>query len=169
MEIKLVKIEQISGDKASVYTIWIKERNKKLFDVFLEENKNDFLDELKDIVQRLKVIGNKTGAREQFFKLNEGKPGDGVCALYDTPDKNLRLYCIRFGKLIIVVGGGGHKPKQMRSLQESEKLTKENYFLRKISEIITQKIKDGDITFSDDYMSFEGDLTFNISDDEYST
>lgn len=61
------------------------------------------------MVQRLKIIGTKTGAREQFFKLHEGNPGDGVCALFDLPDKNLRLYCIRYNTQIIILGGGWNK------------------------------------------------------------
>ncbi|MBK6979124.1 MAG: hypothetical protein IPH28_20170 [Cytophagaceae bacterium] len=59
--------------------------------------------------------------------------GDGVCALYDDPDRNLRLYCIRYGKQIVVLGGGGHKPKTIRALQEDEKLKQENYLIRNIS------------------------------------
>ena len=59
--------------------------------MFIEENKNSFKSELIDIFIRLKVIGNKTGAREQFFKQYEGNLGDGVCALYDEPEKHLRI------------------------------------------------------------------------------
>ncbi len=166
MKYELVKIGQLSGNETSVYTILLHDKEKTLFDIFLEENNNSFLNELKDITQRLKVIGTKTGAREQFFRLREGKPGDGVCALSDDPDHNLRLYCIRYGTLIIILGGGGHKPKDIRSLQESEKLTEENYFLRQVSEDIRQKMNDDEIWFSDDNMDFEGDLIFNDDDDE---
>lgn len=166
MEYELVKLESLSGNKASVYTIYLNEEDETLFDIFLNENKNSFLDELKDITQRLIIIGKETGAREQFFKLKEGKPGDGVCALYDNPDKNLRLYCIRYGTLIVVLGGGGEKPKHMKALQDSEKLTDENYFLRQVSKHIKQKMLDKEIRFSDDGLDFEGDLTFNTEDYE---
>ncbi|UVR14472.1 hypothetical protein [Parabacteroides distasonis] len=69
-------------------------------------------------------MATKTGAAEHFFKLNEGKPGDGVCALFDSPDKKLRIYCIRFANVAIVVGGGGYKPKNIRAYQESSSLKK---------------------------------------------
>lgn len=137
---------------------------KTSFDSFLFENKNVFLSELKDIISRLKSIGNATGAREQFFKINEGIPGDGVCALYDSSDKKLRLYCIRYGTLIVIVGGGG--PKEVRKLQQNNKLKNENYYLRKLSKQITERLKDGEIWFTNDKMDFEGNLEFNDEDYE---
>ena len=164
MKYKIIKSDKLSGIKASVYDVYIEEKGKTIFELFLEENINSFKDELVDITKRLKVIGNSTGAREQFFKLKEGNPGDGVCALYDIPNSNLRLYCIRYGPSIIILGGGGHKPKSHRTLQENEKLKKENYFLRNLSKKITSRIKDKTIKYTEDFMDFEGELTFN---DEY--
>jgi hypothetical protein len=41
--------------------------------------------------------------------MNEGKYGDGVSALFDKPKYKLRLYCIRYGTQIIIVGWGGEK------------------------------------------------------------
>ena len=131
MKSKLVKLIQFSESKASIYGVWFEYMQKTSFDSFILENKNVFLSELKDIISRLKSIGNATGAREQFFKINEGIPGDGVCALYDSPDKKLRLYCIRYGTLIVITGGGG--PKEVQKLQQNNKLKDENYFLRDIS------------------------------------
>ena len=113
-------------------------------------------------MNRLKVIGHKTGAREHFFKLNEGEPGDGVCALYDLPEKSLRLYCIRYGSLILILGGGGNK--QSRTLQEDKKLTQENYFLRQVVKDIKSKMELGEIKFSEDGTGFIGNLEF--TDDE---
>lgn len=159
---KLVKDEKLSGDEASVYMVFLIEKQRTLFDQFIDENKNLFKSELKDIINRIKVMGHKTGARKQFFKLKEGKPGDGVCALYDSPDKNLRLYCIRYGKTLIVLGGGGQK--KTKTLQEDPKLKHENYLLRKIAKEIQNRMQEGEIQFSDDYMEFIGDLEFKPED-----
>lgn len=166
MKYELVKLNKLSGGKASIYTVHLENEQKTLFDLFLEENKISFKSELKDIVSRLNVIGNKTGAKENFFKQKEGKPGDGVCALYDKPNSKLRLYCIRYGSSIVILGGGGYKSKSIREFQKDDKLTEENYFLRQLSKEITTRIKDGEIRFSTDYMDFEGDLTFNDETDE---
>ena len=64
------------------------------------------------------------------------RPGDQVCALYDEDEKKLRLYCIRLGAQILILGGGGHKPSDTRALQETPKLEIENEFVRKISVLL---------------------------------
>lgn len=162
MKCELIKIDELSGNKAFIYSVIIDEDDVSLFEEFIDENIDSHLSEINNITQRLKTIGTKTGAREQYFKLNEGIPGDGVCALYDDPDKKLRLYCIRYGTMIIILGGGGTKPKNIRALQESEKLTEENYLMRAISRTITEKIKDKDIRLSTYTNDFEGELSFEI-------
>ncbi|MEQ8712056.1 MAG: hypothetical protein RIC80_03515 [Cyclobacteriaceae bacterium] len=147
---------QFSGKKANIYAVIKEEDTTTLFDHFIIDNKVLFLSELKDIISRLQTIGKRTGAQEYFFKLKEGKPGDGVCALYDNPNSNLRLYCIRYGNDLIVVGGGGHKPKSIRALQEDAKLKAENELLKWLSQEITKRTTDGTIIFSED--GFEGEL-----------
>jgi len=164
MKYKLVKLDRLSGKFSSVYSVHFNDKNKTLFHQFLEENSTSFKDEIADILKRLNTIGKKTGARESFFKLKEGKPGDGVCALYDNPDKNLRLYCIRYADSIIILGGGG--PKNVRALQDDEKLKNENYFLRQLSGQISNRLKEKDITYSDDYLEFLGDLEFDDYEDQ---
>lgn len=162
MKCELIKIDELSGNKASIYSVIIDEDDISLFEEFIDENFHSYSSEINNIIQRLQTIGAKTGAREQYFKLNEGIPGDGVCALYDDPDKKLRLYCIRYGTMIIILGGGGTKPKNIRALQESEKLTEENYLMRAISRTITEKIKDKDIRLSTYTNDFEGELSFEL-------
>ena len=164
MKFVIQKIHRLSGDKASIYTILNEETGETLLEQFVKENNLEFNNEVKDILQRLHAIGHKTGAREQFFKSDEGKMGDGVCALYDNPDKNLRLYCIRNGNVNLILGSGGVKPKSMRAFQESSKLTEENYFLRAISKLLMKRLKEKDIRYSNNGMDLEGDLTFEDTD-----
>jgi len=112
----------------------------------------------------LEIIGKRTGAREHFFKLNEGKPGDGICALYDEPERNLRLYCIRWGNVAILIGGGGFKPKNIRAWQEDPLLSKEVKVVMNIAREIQQRIDDKQITFTSDGSQLQGNL--NFTDDE---
>lgn len=163
MNFRLVKILGLSGEKATIYTVILEEdepSKKSLFDHFLDENNSKFREEVKDIVKRIKAMGHKTGATDIFFKDWEGKPGDGVCALFDSPDKHLRLYCIRFGNAVLVVGGGGHKPKSMKALQESKKLAKENDLMKIVSIEIAARIRDRELTWSQDGNELEGDFKF---------
>ena len=131
-----------------------------MFERFLLENSISFKSEIKNILERLRTINEKTGARESFFKPNEGKPGDLVCALFDVPNSNLRLYCIRFGSSLIILGGGGEKKKSVKALQEVDKLKEENYLLREISARIAERIKEKEITFSYDGTEITGELEF---------
>jgi len=162
MKCKIVRINKLCGNGASIYSVAIDDDTKTLFDEFVEECSVSFKDETIDILKRLKSIGNITGARAQYFKMHEGVPGDGVCALYDKPKSNLRLYCIRFGSQLLLVGSGGHKPKSIRALQEDDKLTEENYLLRAISLEVTRRIKEKDIQYTNDDFDFIGELEFEI-------
>ncbi|PWH82240.1 hypothetical protein [Brumimicrobium oceani] len=167
MKYKLVKIDKLSGEKASIYSAIPENESgnfeESFFDSFIKENKTSLLSEIKTLVLRLKIIGNETGARESYFKTKEGAPGDGVCALYDTPDKKLRLYCIRYGTELIIIGSGG--PKNVRALQDDEKLEKENYILRWLSSKIKESMQHGELSFSSDYMDFEGNLIIEDYED----
>ena len=162
MKLKLVKLLDYTGRKTTIYSLLIEGENITLFERFIKENWQNHLDELQDIRLRLQNIGRKYGAREQFFKVNEGKAGDLLCALYDLPEKKLRLYCIRLGSVVLVLGGGG--AKNVRSLQEDPKLMAENYLLRYISNEIYQRLKDKDLKWSSDGMELLGDLNFDYDE-----
>lgn len=158
---ELVKLQNLSGSKASIYTIFVDDDTESLFDKFLKENSTSFKREIEDIIIRLNTIGKETGARQHFFKEKEGTLGDGVCALYDEPGKELRLYCIRYGNRLVVLGSGGFKSKDIRAFQEDKKLEDENYFLRWLSKAITEKMKEKEIGLTDDGLDFEGELTIH--------
>ena len=134
-----------------------------LFDEFIYKHQNSFKGEISDILQRLRTIGTKTGARAHFFKIWEGSPGDGVTALYDKPNKRLRLYCIRFSNSIVILGSGGEK--KVRTLQDDETLLTANYFLRQLSAEMTTRIKENEIRFINDYLDFSGNLEFDNNED----
>jgi hypothetical protein len=164
MKCKIVKLSRFSGAEASVYSVIINDSQTSLFENFIQENKNSHASEIKNIGMRLITIGKDTGARYSFFKHKEGVPGDGVVALYDDPDKKLRLYGIRYGNDILILGGGG--PKNVAALQEDEKLKEENYLIRAISAKIAEKIKEKEIKYSDNNLELEGELEFEIDDNE---
>jgi hypothetical protein len=156
-------MDDLSGARATIYSIILEEDEDSettLLEHFVTENLQSHHAEIHNILGRLKAIGTKTGARDHFFKDWEGRPGDGVCALYDDPDKHLRLYCIRFGTSVLVVGGGGQKPKEMKALQESAKLTKENEYMKEVSDAIGKRIREKEITWSEDETELLGDFKF---------
>lgn len=161
MEFELVKLAGFSNDEVSVYTLLNCDTGISLFQSFIQENQHQFPDEVKDIAKRI-LSFKEVGAREQFFKHKEGNPGDGVCALYDGEDSNLRLYCIRYGTVLVILGSGGHKPKTTRRLQETKKLEDENQIMRNLSSEIEKRRRNGDLSFSKDFLEIEGDMIFNL-------
>ena len=60
----------------------------------------------------------------------------------------------------MILGGGG--PKNVQKLQQSKKLKDESYFLRDLSKVITEKLKDKDLKFVDYGNKFEGVLEFDF-------
>lgn len=161
MKYTLKKLPHLSGEKATIYSVYIDGNDKTLYEIFIEENFASFLSEMRSINKKLQTIGKKTGARDGFFKLFEGNYGDCVCALYDEPKCKLRLYCIKYGMQIIIVGGGG--VKNVRALQDDPKLNQENYVLRALSKLINDKLNN-EIKFSKNGLEFEGNL--ELDDDQ---
>ena len=159
MNIRLSESPLLLGTFATIYNVIIDD-GETLFDRFVAENIAESEVEVLDIFNSLRAIGHKTGGRVSFFKENEGKLGDGVCAMFDQPDYKLRLYCIKYGKEIIILGGGS--VKDVRTWQDDPKLNAEASLIIKIAREINQAITEKDIKYSNDYMKFEGDLTFEI-------
>jgi hypothetical protein len=160
VEFEIVRLNNLSGTETTIYSIRLLNNNFTIFENFILENRGEFKSEIKNIINRLDVIGKKTGAREYYFKLNEGNPGDGVAALFDRPKNKLRLYCIRYGMNLIILGGGGPKPKNIVSFQDNEKLKNENYIIREVSKKIKERTVEKDINFINEGKDLNGNLLF---------
>lgn len=157
MKFEIVELTGLSGPKASIYSLIVDDDKATLFDHFIEQNDYQFSKEIDSLFETLQKIGKRYGAARHFFKENEGKFGDLVCALYDQPNSNLRLYCIRLGNAVIILGGGGYKPKSIRTLQQEPSLTQANYLLRKFSKLLHEKMRQGEIYWEND-MELAGNL-----------
>jgi hypothetical protein len=165
MKFELKEIERLSGRRCKIYTVLIDGEEKTLFGQFLEENEGNFPQELDAIFRDLIDIGRRHGARDHYFRpKKEGKLGDGVEALFDVPNAHLRVYAIKYGNILLILGGGGYKSKDIRAFQEDSKLTKENYLMRQISNILYKAIKDKDLRWNKQGDNFEGPLYFDSED-----
>jgi hypothetical protein len=165
MKFRLQEIEQLSGRRCKIYSVLMEGDEKTLFERFLEENEDDFPEEIDAIFQHLRFIAREHGAKEQYFRpKKEGKLGDGVEALFDQPKANLRLYAIKYGNTLLVLGGGGYKSKKIRAFQEDIKLTKENFLMRKIAVILYKAIREKDLRWNKRGDNFEGQFYFDSED-----
>ncbi len=157
MEFEIIEIEELSSDIAHTYSVILDDGEYTLFDKFFEENK-EHGEELKDILERLTAMKNKTGFRRDFFTHNEGSPGEGIAVLKSG---EMRLYCIYFDRTVIIFGDGGLK--QVRAWQDDKALTEKVELLRKISQRITTAIREKDIVIQDDgVIRFNNETTFEI-------
>ncbi len=155
MKFELVKLARLSGRKATIYSAIVEEEEQTLFDKFFIENRAEHLEELQYIRSQIQTIAHTTGAIETFFTKYEGlKVGEEVYALYR---KNLRLYCFRLGKSIILLGGGGWK--EVAKWQEDSKLSEEVNYVRHIAKNLDKRIKDRDIWWNG--IELEGDFIFD--------
>lgn len=165
MKFELKEIPQLTGRRCKIYSVLMEGDEKTLFEQFMAENRGDFPEETKSIFKDLIGIGEYHGAKDSYFRpKKEGKLGDGVEALFDIPHAHLRLYTIKYGSVLLVLGGGGYKPKNIRAFQEDPKLTKENYLVRQIAAILYQAIKDKDLRWNKWGDNFEGQLYFDSED-----
>ncbi len=166
MNYEIVQLDEFTSKKATIYSVLLEGEEQPLLYQFIETYYDDYKNEIEDIANTLEIIGHKRGAQENLFKLHEGKLGDGVVALFDEPERNLRLYAIRNGNSVLIIGGGGVKPKNIKAWQEDIILKAEAEKIIKISKEITQRIKDREIWYSEDGMELLGNLTFFNDDQE---
>ena len=72
MNFELVEIPSLSGDCCQIFSILIEGEEQTLFENFAEEYEEEYVDEIADMYNSLKFMGNEGGARPQFFKDKEG-------------------------------------------------------------------------------------------------
>lgn len=162
MKYEIVKLTAFSGEMASIYSVRIENEKDTLLDKFIASNEESFHSEVEEILQHIYQIGKKVGTQDKFFKINEGRPGDGVCALFDRHEKRLRLYCIRYKSVAIIIGGGGYKPFNVRAWQDDEKLKSEAELIIKIAKDINQRIKDDEIFLLENSLHSELPFIYEI-------
>lgn len=146
MKFEIVNIEEFSGEMAQIYSVMFENDDMTLMDHFFEDNAI-YEEELKEIAKKLISMGNSTGCRIQFFKENEGAPGDGLVAFWY---KRMRMYCLRIGSACIILGDGGYKPPEISAYQEDALLNSKAQQMRKIAARINKAIIERDIRLEND-------------------
>lgn len=145
MNFDIEEIEELSGDAASIYSVTIEGEEKTLLEQFFEENVA-YETELNEIADKLSVMGQETGCRWDYFKHNEGSPGDGVAVLKAG---RLRLYCLYVDSAIVCFGSGGYKGPEIRAYQENAELNQKVEQMKAIAKRINKAIVEKDIEIKD--------------------
>ena len=164
MRIKIVEIPELSGPACKIYSIAHNGSEDTLFDIFQDTMDKEYADEVDLIWYTLEFMGKEGGARIQFFREDEGKPGDGIVALLKRKKYPLRLYCIKYGNSTLLLGRGGYKAPSIRAWQNDPYLSECVQELMEISSLITEKIKNKEVRLGIDG-SLTGDLEFETDQD----
>lgn len=64
MKNKLVRLSHLSGDAASIYSIYYSDKEEVLFERFIRENITHSPEETMNIVRRLRSIGKRSGVQD---------------------------------------------------------------------------------------------------------
>ena len=156
-------MQPFSGKEARVYSLIPEGENQTLFEKFVVNNRHIYKNEVKEILKKIKIIGHDTGASENYFK-HEGdkdfvrKYGKYVWALYDEEQSNLRLFCIRFSNVAIILGGGGYKDKSVIKWQDDENLSREVKKVMSYAACILDQLDCGELYWSKNSAELEGNL-----------
>ena len=73
---EIIELKQLAGDRCKIYTVRMAGESCSVFERFIKEYFENYQEEVVDIYNRLKFMAQEAGAREQYFKMNEGRPGD---------------------------------------------------------------------------------------------
>ena len=146
MQYEIVELTELSGRMAHIYSVAAMNEDDTLFDKFVIENQANLKD-IRRMIARLRAMAKSTGCAIEFFKENEGAPGDGVVALRQG---RMRLYCLRLGNTCIFIGSGGYKPPGIAAYQEDPHLNSRNLLTRKMASAINKAIAERDLIIHDD-------------------
>lgn len=175
MDIKL-KVNNIATIKSfyrfrriSYYTIKI-EDEISLFQQFINSHSNDTHREALYFIRAwLSKLGEEIGAEDQYFRFESFRGG---ASALPPPSKqfkyldlnincNLRLYCMRINRKVVILFNGGFKTAQ--TSQECDNVRPHFLLANKLSNLIDEKIKDKEIRFDDnDDLIFSKDLTLEL-------
>ncbi len=98
-------IEEIplAGDRCQIYAVKFKGETENEFEKFLKKYNQPHPEIIDDIVKRIQKMKERSGCPDIFFKMEVSTIYNPICRLKET--NQLRLYCIRFGNVALILGG----------------------------------------------------------------
>lgn len=138
---KLVRIKV--GRKAKIYSIQFDGDNKHEFQKFLIDPEVRKHPDFQPLRKKLKELYDKRGLLAQFFRPEDDKGFRPEISRIDYGTGKLRVYCIRWDDNLLILGGGGVKPGDIRFWQESPELANE---VRKVIKVYDDLKKYLDLT-----------------------
>lgn len=156
-DVEIVLVEQ--GDGGTLYSLRFDGEKKTELEKFLQSELLRKEKGFNEIVQRLSSMTDSFGFREQFFEMNEGLRTDSVVALKSG---RIRLYCLRWSSILVIVGSGGIKTAQ--TYQKDIALKNIVPELQELDKLISRRQRTGEIEIDHDTGEMSGNLTFISGD-----
>lgn len=146
------------GKRTNIYTIHVENDELSEYKKFVIENYEKVPNAVRNLDTQLKYISSKSGIIDEQFK-RESPPKYNVFRIEETEDY-LRLYCIKYSHVAIVIGGGGLKDSAKRKLKDNPELKRVVDFLMSIEDAIFEAIKSKEIKLTDN--GFEGNINLEV-------
>lgn len=120
LRFQLVRIKV--GRKAKIYSIQFDGENKNEFQKFIEDPEVRNHPDFQSLRKKIKEIYDKRGLLQHYFRPEDDKCLHPEISRIDYGTGKLRLYCIRWDDTLLILGGGGVKPDDVRFWQEDPEL-----------------------------------------------
>ena len=113
-------------------------------DAFFAEALQSSPEDARLLALKLENMIEKSGFQDYYFKTGEGSRMDNVCALSQG---KLRLYCLRYGNVLVVLGGGG--TKTTRTYEEDPRLHSKVKTLQRLNRALDKQMREGHLRMTE--------------------
>ena len=155
MKFTIIHIEPLSGEKAHIYSLKYEGKDVTELQGFTYKFYDSHFEVIAKTIQRIQTISKRDGIQDSFFK-RESPGSHNVFRLSNTK-KNIRLYCIKFSRIMLLFGTGTIKKEGTIKNVENPAIEKIIDDLMKIEDSINKRLDSGDLKITPN--GFEGDLT----------
>lgn len=161
--------------KVTYYSVAVND-GEALFDTFIEKHSIENKEKLQHILAWIKVIGDKIGAHDQYFRNEaetadtsalppEGKNRKPVYVEFDEQSgtsevhsNNLRLYCMRVNTSVVFLFNGDIKTAQ--KAQDCDNVRGHFRLANCLTALIEEAFRNKEIRWNEDYTEIEVDEDF---------
>lgn len=163
--VSIKRLGRLSFEKVYYYTVQKEDVAQSEFEDFLTrmEGCPDYAEQLGEILQFIKEIGEKHGAREAHFK--HERAADALPPPYyiqpGKPNKfGLRLYCIRLSEEVVILLNGDLKTKN--NPEECPNCRKHFRFANSLARKLDEAIKNREVILVDRELQFDDDFEIEL-------
>jgi hypothetical protein len=143
-------VELLKGEKAGFYSVKFYGEDKSEAEKFFEKLESEDEEKLENLYSKIEYQAEVRGCLDSLLFYERDN------TIYKFKEGDWRLYCIRFGKVAVILGGGDIKDVQ--KTQDSQFLENHVNRLQEINKVVNERIKENDLTITEN--GLKGNLNF---------